>query len=89
MTATVKKERRWLKSAIAASAEAQIALPWQRRHPPQARSDETARPRPRAQRRPLIAHQLICNGSQGQSCGPFCIQSGSPCTTIGAACRYC
>ena len=26
----MNKERRWLKSAIAASAEPQIALPWQR-----------------------------------------------------------
>ncbi|MDZ4309710.1 MAG: hypothetical protein U1A24_04010 [Cypionkella sp.] len=32
----MKKERRWLKSAIAASAEQQVALPWargQRRRP--------------------------------------------------------
>ncbi|EKD60354.1 MAG: hypothetical protein ACD_54C00798G0003 [uncultured bacterium] len=32
----MKKERRWLKSAIAASAEAQVAMPWargQRRRP--------------------------------------------------------
>lgn len=26
----MKKERRWLKSAIAASLEPQVALPWQR-----------------------------------------------------------
>lgn len=34
----MKKERRWLKSAIAASAETQIALPWARenRRRPQA-----------------------------------------------------
>jgi hypothetical protein len=32
----MKKERRWMKSAIAASAEPQVALPWtrgQRRRP--------------------------------------------------------
>ncbi|MDT8857046.1 hypothetical protein RNZ50_18815 [Paracoccaceae bacterium Fryx2] len=26
----MKKERRWLKSVLAASTEAQVALPWQR-----------------------------------------------------------
>lgn len=29
----VKKERRWLKSAIAASLEQQVTLPWTRRKP--------------------------------------------------------
>ncbi|MDZ4096679.1 MAG: hypothetical protein U1D35_17410 [Paracoccaceae bacterium] len=52
MTATVKRERRWLKSAIATSAEAQIALPWQRgtRRKPEAMKLPETRLRARAAR---------------------------------------
>ncbi|WP_395006224.1 hypothetical protein [Cypionkella sp.] len=45
----MKKERRWLKSAIAASAEPQIVLPWARgqRRRPEAMKPVAA-PKPRA-----------------------------------------
>jgi hypothetical protein len=44
----MKKERRWLKSAIAASAEPQITLPWargQRRRPEAMKSAEAPKSR--------------------------------------------
>ncbi|MFN4155450.1 MAG: hypothetical protein ACK4HF_12425 [Paracoccaceae bacterium] len=48
----MKKERRWLKSAIAASLEPQIALPWARsaRRKPQALRSAPAKPRALAAR---------------------------------------
>ena len=43
----MKKERRWLKSAIAASLEQQVALPWARsaRRKPEALKAVAAKPR--------------------------------------------
>lgn len=44
----MKKERRWLKSVIAASLEQQVAMPWQRgvRRKPQAvKQIDSAKPR--------------------------------------------
>ena len=43
----MKKERRWLKSAIAASLDAQVALPWQRgsRRKPESLKPVVAKPR--------------------------------------------
>ncbi|MDP4033184.1 MAG: hypothetical protein Q8P60_10100 [Pseudorhodobacter sp.] len=40
----MKKERRWLKSVLAASAEPQVAMPWQRgaRRRPEAMKTTTA-----------------------------------------------
>lgn len=46
----MKKERRWIKSVIAASLEAQPALPWQRstRRRPEAMKAAPAPQKPRA-----------------------------------------
>jgi hypothetical protein len=46
----MKKERRWLKSAIAASADAQIVMPWTRgqRRRPEAMKSVAAPSKPRA-----------------------------------------
>ncbi|WP_435257674.1 hypothetical protein ACSBLW_16430 [Thioclava sp. FR2] len=46
----MKKERRWLKSAIAASLEQQVAMPWQRgaRRKPQAVKATVDSAKPRA-----------------------------------------
>lgn len=41
----MKKERRWLKSVIAASLDAQVAMPWQR----------GARRKPEAFKAPVVA----------------------------------
>jgi len=48
-TKPMKKDRRWMKSIIAASTEAQVALPWARstRRRPAALKDQ-AKPAPRA-----------------------------------------
>ncbi len=45
----IKKERRWLKSVLATSETAEIAMPWQRaaRRKPQAMKAEAA-PKPQA-----------------------------------------
>jgi len=47
----MKKDRRWLKSAIAASAETQVVLPWARgqRSRPAAMKAVSAPAKPRAQ----------------------------------------
>lgn len=46
----MKKERRWLKSAIAASSEAQVVMPWTRgqRHRPEAMKQVAAPAKSRA-----------------------------------------
>jgi hypothetical protein len=46
----MKKERRWLKSAIAASAETQVVMPWARgqRRRPEAMKDAPVAAKPRA-----------------------------------------
>lgn len=49
----MKKERRWLKSAIAASAETQLVLPWargQRRRPETMKPTTPAKSRAQAAR---------------------------------------
>jgi len=49
----MKKERRWLKSAIAASAETQVVLPWargQRRRPEAMKPAAPAKSRAQAAR---------------------------------------
>jgi hypothetical protein len=47
----MKKDRRWLKSAIAASADTQVVLPWARgqRRRPEAMKAEAAPAKQRAQ----------------------------------------
>ena len=55
----MKTERRWLKSAIAASLEPQVALPWQRstrRRPAAMKAAPAAAPAPRPQIGRMAAH---------------------------------
>lgn len=49
MTATVKKERRWLKSVLETSTEPQVAMPWHR----------GARRKPEAMKFPAVKQRAI------------------------------
>ncbi len=44
----MKKERRWMKSALAASTESQVTMPWARSTRRRPEALKTAAPKPRA-----------------------------------------